>query len=144
MKRKIQTALLILTLTVIWGHSLVPADTSSLESGRVLELLRPVLETLLGAGNVSEYLVRKMAHFTEFAALGFQLALFLPPLRGPRRVLRAVEMGFFAAFLDESIQLLTEDRSGRLQDVWIDTAGVLFGALVALAVWHASRRTPDR
>ena len=93
---------LALTLAFIWGHSCVPITTSAAESGRVTGWLTPFLEVFVGQGNVTDHLVRKLAHFIEFAALGFQI-LLLRKSKSRAYVVRSVEYGFFAAFLDESI-----------------------------------------
>lgn len=128
--RKFQWVLLALTLAFIWGHSCMPISDSAAESGRVTEWLTPFLEVFVGQGNVTGHLVRKLAHFTEFAALGFQLPL-LRRSRTWMTMVRSVELGFFAAFLDESIQFLSA-RGAQISDVWLDTGGVAFGVAVAV------------
>ena len=125
-----QWSLFTLTLAFIWGHSCMPISASAAESGRTLELLRPLLELFVGQGNATDHLVRKLAHFMEFAALGFQL-LLLRKSKTPLDAVRSAEYGFFAAFLDESIQLLSA-RGAQIIDVWLDTAGVVFGVAVAV------------
>lgn len=39
-------AAIVLVTLFIWGHSLVPAAQSSAESGRIVALLAPILETI--------------------------------------------------------------------------------------------------
>ena len=47
---------------------------------------------------------------------------------------RAQRIAIFAVpFLDETIQLFTEGRSGQISDVWLDMAGALTGTLLYLA-----------
>ena len=50
--------------------------------------------------------------------------------------------GFLIPFVDETLQLFTEGRSGQISDVWLDCAGVLFGTVLFLAVgrWHMRRK----
>ena len=78
-RRSIGTVLLLLAvlaaLAFIWGNSLDSAVESSLKSGRMRKLIQPLLELLVGQGNVTDHLVRKLAHFTEFAVLGALLLL---------------------------------------------------------------------
>ena len=127
--RVFQWVLLALTLVFIWGHSCMPVEDSAAESGFVMELIAPFLEIFLGRGNVTDHIVRKIAHFTEFAALGVQLEL----LRKGRRfkgAMCSLGAGFLCAFLDESIQLLSA-RGALISDVWLDTCGALFGVLPA-------------
>ena len=71
---------IILTLAFIWGNSLLSREQSSDESAWVLQLVTPVLELFVGKGRVTEHLVRKLAHFTEFALLGFELFFWFAPL----------------------------------------------------------------
>ena len=74
--KKILTVAIIVTLAVIWGHSLLGREASSEESSFVMELLTPLLEVVVGKGNVTEHLVRKLAHFCEFFVYGIELQLF--------------------------------------------------------------------
>ena len=57
-------------LLFIWVHSMIPARSSAAESRWVGQLITPVLELFTGEGNVTDHLVRKLAHFCEYAALG--------------------------------------------------------------------------
>lgn len=136
------TVLIILTLALIWGHSLLGREASSEESGFVMELLEPVLEMVVGEGNVTEFLVRKLAHFTEFFVLGLELLTFFAyrkPLF-PQAFLLALTHGFFAAFLDETIQIFS-GRGPMIQDVWLDVSGFAVGSLLMLGimVWTKHR-----
>ena len=136
------TVLIILTLALIWGHSLLGREASSEESGFVMELLEPVLEMVVGEGNVTEFLVRKLAHFTEFFVLGLELLNFFAyrkPLF-PQAFLLALTHGFFAAFLDETIQIFS-GRGPMIQDVWLDVSGFAVGSLLMLGirVWTKHR-----
>lgn len=134
--KKQRTALLtaiILTLAFIWGNSLLSREQSSGESAWVLQLVTPFLELFVGKGNVTEHLVRKLAHFTEFALLGLELLFWFSQKRGKKKeaLLLAMAHGLFAALTDETIQLFS-GRGSQVQDVWLDFAGVTAGALTAL------------
>lgn len=138
-RRSIGTLLLLLAvlavLAFIWGNSLDSAAESSLKSGRMRELIRPLLELLVGQGNVTEHLVRKLAHFTEFAVLG-ALLLLLTAAAFRVRLQSVVNCLFFltlAALTDETIQIFT-GRGPQVQDVWLDLAGGTAGLLTMLAL----------
>lgn len=141
--KKISTALLLLAilaaLAFIWGNSLDSAVESAAKSGRVGELLRPLLELVVGQGGVTDHLVRKLAHFTEYAVLG---ALLLLTAVGFRVCLQTVVNCLFflmaAALTDETIQIFT-GRGPQIQDVWLDFAGGFTGLLVMLALWALLR-----
>lgn len=68
--KTILVVLLALLLAFIWLHSMMPAEDSAEESQRVGQFLTPFLELLVGEGNVTDHLVRKLAHFCEYGALG--------------------------------------------------------------------------
>ena len=121
------TVLLVLNLGFIWGNSLLPADASQALSdgtGSFMGLLLH-LGDLTQLGSV---LIRKAAHFAEFAALGMLLAWQLW-LR-EKNIGRAVLWGLLAACIDESIQFFVPGRAPGLLDVAIDTCGVLTGILL--------------
>ena len=108
-----------------------------------MELLEPVLEMVVGEGNVTEFLVRKLAHFTEFFVLGLELLTFFAyrkPLF-PQAFLLALTHGFFAAFLDETIQIFS-GRGPMIQDVWLDVCGFAVGAslMLGIMVWTKHRK----
>ena len=132
--KKILTVVIIITIAVIWGHSLLGREASSEESSFVMALLTPLLELFVGKGNVTEHLVRKLAHFCEFFILGIELQLFFSLLKGRKSaVLLALSHGLFTAFTDETIQFFS-GRGPMIQDVWLDFSGVTAGSLIALAV----------
>ena len=125
-------ALLILNLTFIWGNSLLPGETSAAFSDWVKGLLLPILPEGLSSGGGGG-LLRKVAHFTEFAALGMCLAWLLSMLQ--KRVWTGVFWGGLAACLDETIQIFVPDRGPGIKDVGIDVLGVCTG-IFALYFGH--------
>ena len=144
-KKKTLIVLLILLLVFIWGNSCLPVSMSSRESGRILKLVRPFLEVFFGQGNVTHHLVRKLAHFTEFTALGLVMGLLINQGRpvGLRSVIFSLVMGLLAAFADESIQMLS-DRGDKISDVWLDFSGVVLGSALSLLLLSIRRRRKKR
>ena len=159
MKRKVLILIIIVTLAVIWGHSCMPPEVSSEESGWVMTLIRPVLGVFVGPENVTMFLVRKLGHFTEFFVFGAELMtlfwqrsfgqtklsqkreMFLPGIFERAGWLSAVCCAFLTAFIDETIQIFS-GRGPMIQDVWLDTAGAAAGAAVLWVVLRllASRK----
>lgn len=86
------------------------------------------------------YFVRKMAHFSEFALLGVSLRMLFQALRARRPGLAAWGAGTLYACSDEVHQYFVGSRSAMIQDVGIDSAGVLFGVLAVALVIHLYRR----
>lgn len=137
--KRLHTAyvLLAVNLAVIWGNSLLPGEISGAISGFV----RDVIALLLpgdGEPGQGHGLLRKLAHFSEFACLGAILTRIMV-LRDKHRLL-ALALGFGAACVDETIQMFVPDRGPAFTDVLIDTSGVLCGILLLLAVLRLRRR----
>ena len=81
-----------------------------------------------------EHPLRKLAHFSEFAALGLLLLLdaaVFTKLSGFKRFLTAVVLGLIYAASDELHQTLVSGRSCELKDVMIDVGGVISGCIIA-------------
>jgi len=142
MKSRIQSILifmLIVTLGFIWGNSIGSTPKSHSESQKALEYVRPILEPVVGADKITDHLVRKIAHFAEFGALGCELAALLV-VRGRvglQGVANCLFAGLSVAVIDETIQIFS-NRGSQVQDVWLDFAGVCAGiALILLSSWLA-------
>lgn len=132
---------LVLSLALVgmaWLLSALPPQQSGAQSG----WLQGMLERVLGTP-VSEALLRKLAHFTEYALIGFFACLALQQLRWrPVHLPLLLMLCLMAALVDESIQLLS-GRGPAILDVWIDGAGALCGMGLALGIAAIfSRRSP--
>ncbi len=106
-------------------------------SGRVLGILQGILRHLGlpgAADRLTMHIVRKLAHFCEYALEGFLLTLCLRVYT--RHFFKHVSWpmlgGLLTALTDETIQLFVPGRSGQVTDIWIDFSGVMTGLLVGL------------
>ncbi len=117
----------------IWGNSLVPGTGSGSLSLAVVEGVRSALAAIgLPCGWVTNLLVRKTAHFTEYAVLGVIVSSTLlagGPLRG-RRLFAAAVILLLAPSIDETIQLFVPGRCGAITDVMIDCCGAACGTFI--------------
>ena len=125
-------ALLIGNLAVIWGNSLLPGEISGAISGWVHDCLSAILHLPGGPSGAGHGLLRKLAHFSEFACLGMVLTWLLQMLEKPAPL--ALIGGFAAACVDETIQIFVPHRGPAFTDVLIDTSGVLTGLCLLLLV----------
>lgn len=119
--------LLICNLIFIWGNSLLPGDVS----GAFSDWVKGILSKLFSGdpnGPSGGGLLRKLAHFTEFTALGMCLAWLHGMLQKGR--LQPFFWGVAAAAADETIQRFVPDRGPSIRDVCIDSAGVLMGIVL--------------
>ena len=118
-------ALLIANVLFIWGNSLLPGSVSGAISGWVRDALSFLFPGGAAAPDSGHGLLRKLAHFTEFACLGALFAWLFGMYRKP--LFLALPCGFLIACADEIIQRFVPDRGPAFKDVLIDTSGVLVG-----------------
>ncbi len=126
-------ALLTLNLAFIWGNSLLPGEIS----GALSDWVKDILAMLFGGtpgGSTGGGLLRKLAHFTEFACLGMCLGWLFGMLRTKRweQTVFALMAGCLAASIDETIQLFVPLRGPSIRDVGIDTLGVILGISILI------------
>lgn len=133
MRKTVAVISFVLALLFIWIQSSLPPHISSAESGFVMRLVQPLLELIVGKGNVTQHLVRKLAHFTEFAVLGFISVFFYysEDRKWYKKLFISIITCLLIAVIDETIQIFT-NRGPAILDVWIDTSGATFGALIGL------------
>jgi VanZ family protein len=137
---------LCLTLSVtafIIYNGVQTADDSLSASGSLIALLQPILDAIVSLiGQVDwQFWIRKGAHFTEYALLGFCSFSFA------KQVGKKHNRPFYAhgalyvllvAVTDEFLQGFV-GRTSAVYDVLIDFGGGLFGFFIAILVgflWH--------
>lgn len=144
-RQGIWLAILLIYIAVVYGRSIKPAAVSSQESGFVLAAAVELFDQAgLPSGWLTDHIVRKTAHFTEYAGLGLLLFINLRSLTERRvRWLAGMLAVAVIPFLDETIQLFAEGRAAMVQDVWLDISGEVFGLVIAAAgaaLWQRRRR----
>ena len=139
MRKKVCLLLIGLNLAFIWGNSLIPGEISGAFTDWLAALLRGGEVEVGGSG-----LLRKLAHLSEFASLGFLLAWYawMQGERGFHLLCMSLLGGLLTACADESIQLLSPDRGPSLVDVWIDTCGVVIGLAMLFVIKSKSKNIP--
>ena len=140
-----RVTLVVLWVCFIWAHSLMDGTDSANESTRFVLFALPLLQRLgLSDIALATFVVRKCAHFSEYAMLGV-LAFFLcgsqPGVR-PERWLWLSSLAVMAVtpIVDETIQLFVPGREGSVRDVLIDLAGACAGFLLARALCAVRQR----
>ena len=129
--------LLACELIFIWGNSLLPGRIS----GAFSDWVKSILAALFSgspAAPLEGGLLRKLAHFTEFTALGMCLAWLHGMLR--KGNVRPFLWGVLAASVDETIQCFVPDRGPSVRDVCIDSAGVLTGIILLWTGHHCLKK----
>lgn len=133
MREKVSIPWLVLTLlfiAVIWGNSLVPGEGSGAMSLGVVDIIHNALRSVgLPFEWVTDFVVRKTAHFCEYALLGILASQALDPNRRVSRGAIVATALLCAAVpsIDETIQLFVPGRSGQVTDVLLDCCGAATG-----------------
>ncbi len=150
--------LVVAIMGIIFYFSAQPAeDSGAMSSGLTLSILSAIVpnfqkltpEEQRSLCGVVEVLIRKLGHFSEYAALGFALMLHIQQLKKRISVrvpwLWAWGVGTLYAVSDELHQGFVPGRSPMVTDVLIDSAGVIAGVGVMLVIlWIQQRRESKR
>ena len=120
------------TLLFIWGHSMIPAVFSSMESSRFVDLINGLIYSTGGSFSVTDHMVRKTAHFLEYAILGAETALrnkwkSAVFAGSPAKCSETVFFWIGVPVIDELIQYFTPGRACMIQDVFLDICGFAAG-----------------
>ena len=155
--RVLTTLLTLAVMVMIYCFSMQDADNSDRTSGTISMVVIRVLypdypektpEQQQEIYDSVQHVVRKCAHFSEYALLGFLLRLCFESWFGADGRLRPAMLGVFSflagvlyAGSDEMHQIRIDGRSGQWTDVLIDGLGVALGVLLGyLLVRHVARR----
>lgn len=137
----IPAALLMVIIFLFSAKPAVNSNESSLSiASRILTTYEDVTDIHFNEKertsklNEINHVIRKGAHFSEYALLANTIALHLFVLGFSKRklYLYSVVLASFYAATDELHQKFVEGRSGQLSDVFIDTSGAVVGALIFL------------
>lgn len=111
-------------------------ESSQLSEGFLREFILCFLPEGMNADTVDllEYIVRKIAHMTEYAVLGILISLQIRMYEVFRseagKILAAGGLVLAYAATDEFHQLFIGGRSGQLTDILIDACGGVIGAVI--------------
>ena len=126
--------LLVIWIVIIYAFSSQNGGVSSGISGRVTDVIIKILKPgkIEYVYDTVHYIVRKGAHFTEYAILGvlWSLALFQLPFVRRHSFWIAFVACVACAVFDEFHQSFVPGRVSAVKDVMIDSSGALFGIIV--------------
>ena len=130
-KRWIYAALCVIWMFVIFGMSNAQGEESKGMSDAIVLFLSKILP-FVEYNDTWTFLVRKAAHFSEYAILGMLFYQFLSTYRGmtEKEMLLVIGCVFLYACSDEIHQLFMDGRAGQFRDVLIDTSGGATGILI--------------
>ncbi len=139
--KKIRIIFLVLTaacLAFIWINSSFDGEESSGISGGVLGIINDFIMSLGFKKEFSEHIIRKTAHFTEYAGLSFLITTDFKLIYYDMKKCwdKVLFSGLLTAVIDETIQLFPVGRSGKITDVWIDFGGVCCAFVVTMLIYR--------
>ncbi len=116
----------VFCMVMIFMFSYQSAETSS---GTSLSLYDYFIE-LTGFSFISHNAFRKIAHFCEFAALGFSVGGSVYFYLNKINIIAPLLFSVAYAISDEIHQIFVPDRACRIFDIFVDSCGSLFGITV--------------
>ena len=151
LRNKKYTIIVAAIMAFIFFQSALPADLSSQESGRVVDLIIRLFQGILPIDRQTMvFIVRKGAHFAEYTILGGFLVPAVTevmtvdktPVPDSVRSIRIISwlVGTLYAVTDEIHQYFVPGRSCELRDIGIDSCGVLAGVLVVSLLMRSKER----
>ena len=153
--RIIMTVIILLTVAIIWGHSFMTPEMSTEESSFVKEIVEAVVQSVSHneAFVIPEVVIRKSAHFIEYAILGLELAILItinksiPADDKKRSLIKRILsiypttfiLSLFIGAVDETIQYFT-GRYSSIWDVLLDLSGASFSIGIFLLIRSLIRK----
>lgn len=133
-------ATVILYTAYIFSYSMDNAAESTEKSGFVTELFQKICDALKLDKEVSEGVIRKIAHFAEFALLGVLSIVCADLFKLAGKTVYALFYSLSVSVIDEHIQLYSVGRASSVNDVMIDFAGALAGVFIVTLIWALSKK----
>ena len=152
MKRVANIIFIILSIALAITIFIFSSDTgeeSGSKSSSITEIILSIFirdfhsisqEERLGLINNYSFLIRKLAHFTEYAALGFLLYgdfyTSNSSFANKKKVVVCASwlLAIIYAAIDELHQKFVAGRGPSIRDVMIDSMGALFGIMVFMLI----------
>lgn len=126
MNRLVLLLVAICSIATMLYFSSRTAEISSQQSQMIIDIIK-----LIGI-EPSSYFIRKLAHFTIFVIIGFCISMFIGSydMNKITSTLLSFTLTTGYACIDEYIQTFIPGRNGSINDVMIDTSGVIIGILL--------------
>lgn len=130
MKKIISIILVILWMTLIF----IMSSSNSIESNNQSGYIVNYIANLFNITNLNtlSYIVRKLAHLTEYFILGFLVINMITCYK--KKTYISIIICILYAISDELHQSLVPGRSPQIKDIIIDSIGSLSGILTYLCI----------
>lgn len=148
--RIILIVLLVLTFIKIFDFSSQDSEKSGNLSRTITEKITSKIKYIQKLDedkkekilNKAETIIRKLAHFSEYTLVGILLMALMSTYEIKNRLRAGISLliGILYACSDEIHQLFVPGREGRIQDVLIDTSGVITGIIIVIIILNIIKR----
>lgn len=148
--RIIFSIIIILNCIFIFIFSCDNGDKSTNKSGFVVDMLLKMFPQYEQMSEAEQhdfrenltFVVRKIAHFSEYVPIGIFGVLLLNTfaMKTKFKYLITQLFGTLYATSDEIHQLFVADRECHIRDVFIDSCGVAFGALIVILIIYLYKK----
>ena len=130
--------MIILFVVYIFSNSLESKSASSNKSNEIVQKINTTLEKIDSNIRITDFFVRKSAHFIEFFVLGTLMFGYNTVCKKmhPKTQIYSVFLCCLVAMSDETIQYFS-DRGSMLLDVWLD----LFASATAIFLLYIIYKT---
>ncbi len=105
------------------------------QSAHQSEIILKMVRAIFGKKAVSDFIVRKAAHFCEFALLAFLFNFALLYTTGKKNIPLGIALTSLYAASDEFHQLFVAGRSCQASDWLLDTCGGAAGAVFFIVIF---------
>lgn len=136
--------LLITQMWVIFGFSGQNGEESGSISRKITEAVTKNISSVQNLEKEEkekvlkkiEHIIRKLAHFSLYAVIGFLLMSLMSTykLKQKNRILVSCSIGLLYAISDEIHQAFIPGRGPQIADVGIDFSGVVVGILISTLI----------
>jgi len=132
--RIILTVLTVTAVAAIFYNSSLSAVESTEQSSPLTDAINSFLVSVRIPLTLTEKMIRKIAHFIEYSALGALLTatVHLYTRKRGQTLMFVLPIGVLVAVCDELIQLSSAGRSCEVRDMVIDFSGIVFAALIVI------------
>ncbi len=141
------TRIILIILIFLWMNTVFGFSSQESESSTSLSLyVTSLFIKDVELQKVVEPIVRKLAHFSEYAVGGILFLGFFETFKisAKKKIIFASIVGILYAITDEIHQLFVPGRSGAIFDVGIDTLGVIVGVILLKIVLVICKKIKDR
>lgn len=135
-----------LLVVFIFTRSLTPSIQSAEESTNVLVGINSYFQSIGFNIELSDFIIRKAAHFTEFMCLGILLTLTLNRFfyNYTKYIFADLFLVTIIPLCDEGLQYFSVGRSPEVKDVFLDLGGAVTGIIIVTVIMVICKKIKDK